>query len=226
MNTPRANSKARTLALLALLICGARAACAQTGAAATAPAAEPASGVIVVDASTSAEALSGSDGKRFLESFARFAQASGGRDEFAVVEVSTYASVSLERTEDAAAVSKKLSKLFSSREPAATALFDGCALALKKAAGGKHGRRFILVLSDGIDTTSELSLGAVETLLKAGGVKLFAVEVESRERIRNFDGGFRNLEALAKASGGAAYRVKKRGEFDPILSSIREALGR
>lgn len=226
MNTPRANYRARALALLALLLCGGGAARAQAGAAAPAPTEEPASGVIVVDASTSAEALSGSDGKKFLEAFRRFAQAAGGRDEFAVVEVFTRASVSLGRTGDAAAVSKKLSGLFSSREPGATALYDGCALALKQAAGGKHGRRFILVLSDGIDTTSELSLGDVETLLKGGGVRLFAVEVESRDRPRDFDGGFRNLEALAKASGGAAYRVKKRGEFDPILSSIRAALQR
>ena len=83
-----------------------------------------------------------------------------------------------------------------------------------------------LLLSDGIDTTSELSLGEVEKMLKGSGVKLFAVEVESRERLRSFDGGFRNLEALAKASGGAAYRLKQKGEFDPILSSIREAVSR
>ncbi|HEX7316705.1 MAG TPA: VWA domain-containing protein [Pyrinomonadaceae bacterium] len=214
------------LLLLALLLCVARSAGAQTGTAATTPVAEPVSGVIVVDASTSADSLSGADGKRFREAFARFAQASGGRDEFTVVEVSTYASVSLDRTEDAAEVSKKLSRLFSSREPAATSLFDGCALALKKAAQGKYERRFILVLSDGVDTVSELSLKEVEKLLKEGGVKLFAIEVESRDRVGNFDGGFRALEALAKASGGAAYRQKKKGEFDPILSSIREALRR
>lgn len=212
------------LLLLALLLCGARAACAQTET--TAAAAGPVSGVIVVDASTSADSLAGSGGKHLLEAFKRFTQASGGRDEFAVVEVSTRASVSLAQTADAAEVSKRLAKLFSSREPGATALFDGCALALKVAARGKYEPRFILVLSDGIDTVSELSLRDVEKLLKGGGVRLFAVEVEPREHIDSFDGGFRNLEALAKASGGAAYRTKTKGGFDAILASIGEALRR
>ena len=220
----RAKPEARALVLLAMLLCAARAVGPQTASAA--PVAEPASGVIVVDTSSSAEALSGADGKRFLDAFARFAQAAGGRDEFTVVEVSTNASVYLDRTQDLALVSKRLSKLFSSREPGATSLFDGCALALKKAAGGKYERRFILVLSDGIDTVSELSPKDVEKLLEEGGVKLFAIGVEPRERIRNFDEGFRTLERLAKASGGAAYRLKKKVEVDPILSSIREALRR
>lgn len=221
MKTRRANPGARTLLLFALLLCPAGAAAAQT-----APAAVPVSGVIVVDASTSARSLSGADRKRFLDAFARFAQAGGGRDEFSVVKVSTRASLHLDRTGDAGVVSKRLSELFREREPGATALFDGCALALKMASGGRHGRRFLLVLSDGVDTTSELSLRDVEKLLKEGGVKLFAVEVGRGSPVAGFDGGFRTLEALAKASGGAAFRPKKAGEFDAVLSSVREALGR
>ncbi|MFL6253661.1 MAG: hypothetical protein ACJ74T_01435 [Pyrinomonadaceae bacterium] len=38
--------------------------------------------------------------------------------------------------------------------------------------------------------------------------------------------GFRNFAQLAKASGGAAYRVKKTSEFDSILTSIRAKLRR
>lgn len=222
----RAKSEARTLLLLALLLCGARAADAQTPPAAPPPPAEPVSGVIVVDASTSAQSLSGADGKRFLDAFARFAQAGGGRDEFSVVKVSTHASLFLDRTEEAGEISKKLSKLFKEREPAATSLFDGCALALKNVLAGKHQRRFLLVLSDGVDTISELTLKDVENLLKGSGVKLFAVEVGEKSPVAGFGGGFRNLEALAKASGGAAYRLKKKGEFDSILTSVGAAVRR
>jgi Ca-activated chloride channel homolog len=226
MPSPRAKSAARTFLLLALLLGCARAAAAQGAAAATAPtpAAEPVSVVIVVDTSASVESLSGAEGRRFLDSFARFAQAGGGRDEFSVVSVSTFASVSLDRTEDAGEVSKKLSDLFSSREPQATSLYDGCALALKKALGGKHGRRALLVLSDGLDTVSELSLKDVQKLLGESGVRLFAVEVGQRNSVGKLPEGFRALEALAKSSGGAAYRLKKKGgDFDSVLSAVRDA---
>lgn len=223
MNLLRVKLELRTLILLALLLCCTRAAVAQT----PAPVAEPVSVVIVVDTSASVESLSGANGKGFRESFARFAQAGGGRDEFFVVKVSTSASLYLDRTEDAGAVSKKLSELFSSREPGATALFDGCALALQKLSGGKHERRLLLVMSDGVDTTSELTLEGIQHLLKGSGVQLFAVEVGQRRPVGSFDDGFRTLESLAKASGGAAYRLKKKeSEFDSILSSIRTALSR
>jgi hypothetical protein len=218
MNTHHANPPARALALLALLLCGVRAAAAQTP--------EPVSGVIAVDTSASVESLSGADGRRFLEAFARFAQEGGGRDEFAVVKISTYASVSLGRTGDSAGVAKRLSELFSEKEPQATSLFDGCALALKTASGGRNARRFILVLSDGLDTVSELSLKEVQKLLKESGVKLFAVEVGRRSSVGGSDDGFRNLEALAKASGGAAYRLKKKTDFDAIMASVAAAVRR
>lgn len=214
MNTRRAKHLARTLALLALLLC-----CA--GAAAQTPA--PVGGVIVVDTSASVESLSGPEGKKFLEAFGRFAQAG---DEFAVIRVSTYASIHLEPTEDAGMVAKKVSELFKDKEPQATSLYDGCALALKKALGSRHGRRFILVLSDGVDTVSELPLKEVQRLLHEGGVKLFAVEVGQSQHVGGSDGGFRNLEALAKASGGAAFRLKKKGDYDAIFENVREALAR
>jgi|SRR5919205_1154729 Mg-chelatase subunit ChlD len=205
------------LVVLVLLLCCAGSAAAQT--------AEPLSGVIVVDTSTSVDSLSGSEGRKFLEAFGRFAQAGGGRDRFSVVRVSTQASLYLEPTEDAARVTKSLSKLLSKREVSATALYDGCALALKQEAGGGQGRRFLLVLSDGLDTTSELPLKDLEALLKESGVKLFAVELPNRERVGGSPGP-RNLEALAKASGGAVFRPKKGADFDTMLAGVRSALGR
>ena len=220
----RAESKARTLTLLALLLCCAHAASAQT--APPAAEAEPFSVVIVVDTSASVESLSGSDGKKFLDSLARFAQAGGGRDEFFVVEVSTQASLYLDRTQDSAEVAKRLSKLFSPHGPAATALYDGCALALKKASEGKYERRVVLLLSDGVDTVSELTLNGIQHLLEVSGVKLFAVEIGQRRPVGSFDGGFRNLEALARASGGAAYRLKKGGGFETVWAAVRAAARR
>jgi Ca-activated chloride channel family protein len=226
-SSQRMKPKARTLLLLALLLCTARAASAQGSSAAPAPEVKPVSIALVVDASTSVGALNKTGGKQFLESFARFAAAEGGRDEFLVVKVSTQASLYLDRTEDAAEVSKALGKLFSKREVGATALFDGCALGVEKLANARREGRFVLLLSDGVDTTSELTLEDVEGLLKRAGVKLFAIEMGQRDSLPAHDqGGFRNLEQLAKASGGAAYRVKKASEFDSILTSIRAQLRR
>lgn len=219
--------EARTFVLLTLLLCAARAADAQGPAPAPAPEVQPVSIALVVDASASVGALDKAGGKRFRESFARLAAAEGVRDEFFVVKVSTRASLYLDRTEDPAEVSKALGKLFSKPEVGATALFDGCALAAEKLAGGRHERRSLLLLSDGVDTISSLKLEEVERLLKRAGVRLFAVEVGQESPVlEHRQLGFRNLERLAKASGGAAYRVKRASEFDSILASIGALLRR
>jgi Mg-chelatase subunit ChlD len=219
---------ARTFVLPALLLlCSARAASAQSSAPAPAPEVGPVSIALVVDASTSVGALDKAGGKQFLDSFARFAAAEGGRDEFFIVKVSTQASLYLDRTEDPAQVSKALGKLFSKREVGATSLYDGCALGVQKLAGGTREGRFVLLLSDGVDTLSTLKLEDVEDLLKRTGVRLFAIEVGQGPPVREHSqDGFRNLEQLAQASGGAAYRVKKASEFDTILTSIRALLRR
>lgn len=215
--------KAQTFVLLALLLCTARAASAQ--AVAPTPEVKPVSIALIVDASTSVGSLNRAGGKQFLESFASFAAAEGGRDEFFIVKVSTQASLYLEGTEDAAEVSKALGNLFSKREVGATALFDGCALGVQKLANARHEGRFVLLLSDGLDTISELTRQDVENLLKRTGVRLFAIEVGEGSPVpQHSQDGSRNLEQLAKASGGAAYRVKKASEFDSILTSIRAQL--
>jgi Mg-chelatase subunit ChlD len=226
-SSQRMKLKARTLVLLALLLCTARATSTQVVAPAPTPEVKPVSIALVVDASTSVGTLNKAGGKQFLESFARFAAAEGGRDEFFVVKVSTQASLYLDRTEDPAEVSKALGKLFSKREVGATSLFDGCALGVEKLANARHEGRFVLLLSDGVDTISERTLEDVESLLKRTGVKLFAIEMgEGSPVAEHNQNGFRNLEQLAKASGGAAYRVKKASEFDSILTSIRAKLRR
>jgi Ca-activated chloride channel family protein len=149
------------------------------------------------------------------------------RDEFFVVKVSTQASLYLDRTEDAAEVSKALGKLFSKQEVGATALYDGCALGAGKLANARHEGRVVILLSDGVDTLSTLKLEDVESLLKRTGVRLFAVEVgRESPALEHRRMGFRNLERLAKASGGAAYRVRKPSEFDSILTNIRALLRR
>jgi VWFA-related protein len=221
-------SNARSLLLLALALCGARAAAyARQAAPAPAPSAEPASIAIVVDTSSSTHTSLAADRKRLRQAFERFLEAGGGRDEFAVINVSTKSELYLDWAHDPAQVSKALSKLIASREPGASAFFDGCALAAGKARAGRHARRAVLALSDGVDTTSTLNFGEVEKVLKAAGVRLFAVEVGDRGAGgAYYEGGFRNLSGLAAASGGAFYRLNKAGELDSILAAVRSELGR
>src|SRR5687768_8689706 len=228
MPARRARLNARTFALLALLLCGGRAvASAQTAAPTPAQTPEPASIAIVIDTSASVWATFDSDGKRLRQALARFVEAGGGRDEFFIFRVSTETELHLDRTEDASEVVRSLSKLLSRRKVGATALFDGCALAATKAADGKHTRRAVLLLSDGVDTISSMSLGDVEGLLKRAGVRLFAVEVgDRRSGGAYYEGGANNLSKLAKASGGAVYRLNKAGELDSILAAVRAELSR
>jgi hypothetical protein len=83
------------------------------------------------------------------------------------------------------------------------------------------------MLSDGVDTLSDLELGDVQNLLKQTGVRLFAIDIgQGRGTAVSYAEGFRNLNKLASSSGGAVFRLKKGSELDSIFEHVTDALRR
>lgn len=185
----------------------------------------PAGVALVVDTSDS---MRDAAGKRVHAALRRLLESGDARDEYFVFGVSTDVNVELSGAGaglDAAGASKALGRLFSKKKQGATALYDACALAATRLANGRHPRRLILVISDGLDTVSATSLADVQNLLKRLGVRLVAVGIPSGD-LRRVGGavGVEALDRLAAASGGSVYRMEKDAKEDAIHEGIKALL--
>jgi len=188
-------------------------------------ASQAASVAIVIDTSSSVydKKLS----KLTREALERFVRQGATGSEYFVVGVNTSTEFYSADSTGADDAVKAINKLLSSKKEGATALYDACVLSATRVFNTKSDRRFVVVLSDGVDTISQVTLEDAQKVLKTTGVKLFAVVLD-RGRIENelYEIGARNLESLASATGGAAYRLGKESAPDAALEKIAAAMNR
>lgn len=79
-------------------------------------------------------------------------------------------------TTDRGAISRAVERV----EPAGgTAIYDAVAEALPIAAGGKHRKKAILLISDGNDTSSDVSAGLLRTRIRESEVMVYALGVDA-----------------------------------------------
>ena len=123
----------------------------------------------------------------------------------------------MERTSDVGAVAERLQDLSAN---GSTSLHDAIVTSLYYYRGIR-GRRALVLLSDGEDTSS--SLGFAESLeyAKRSGVAVFAIGL----RIGKSDIGVRRkLERLTSETGGRAYYIKDASELERIYGQIEREL--
>ena len=118
----------------------------------------------------------------------------------------------------------------------ATALLDGSILAANYLAG-MPGRRVIVIVSDGDDTSSDASLEAVLLSLQQNNCQVYVVKTTDfenyvRTRSRTGNANIRQLAAerrmaeLAAQTGGAVYSPIDEKELDEAFARIRAELAR
>ena len=122
----------------------------------------------------------------------RFLERMRGEDRIALVVFSSEPRTLLDFTSDATAVTAAIDSLQASGE---TALHDGLIQSTKVLAGSERDR-FVVVLSDGGDTTSINTLDAAAAALEGADATVYAIALESPE----YDP--RPLEVLATGTGG------------------------
>lgn len=193
---------------------------------ATVERAEPASVAVLID--TSASMNDPDLGKMLRESFKRIVESSGGRDAYFVVEVATAPELRLDWETDAEKILKAVNKVTSVRKLGATALWDACALSAEKLAAGKNAKRFIVLISDGVDTLSDLTAEDARKAVGKSGARLLAVGVRQKNVLvtKHPADLLAELGGLASASGGELFRPKKASEIDSITDKIIDALRR
>jgi VWFA-related protein len=133
------------------------------------------------------------------------------------------------------------------RGGAGTLLYDAIYLAADEMMSKQHGRKALIILSDGVDHGSKESLtSAIETAQRADTV-VYAILFKDDEEHSNFGGfggmgphgggrrggtyprqerpdGKKILEQICKATGGRLFEVSKKEPVDKIYADIEEEL--
>lgn len=133
------------------------------------------------------------------------------------------------------------------RGGAGTLLYDAIYLSADEMMSKQHGRKALIILSDGVDHGSKESLNtAIETAQRADTV-VYSILFKDEEEHSNFSGfggmgshgggrrgggypqqersdGRKILEQLSKATGGRLFEVSKKETVDKIYTEIEEEL--
>jgi VWFA-related protein len=104
-----------------------------------------------------------------------------------------------------------------------TALYDALNLSLQHIADkGTLDKKVVLVVSDGEDNASRLSLEQVVRRVQGSDVVIYTVGLLSSESSRSLRRAKRALEQFSKTSGGAAFFPKDLSEVQGVASSVAD----
>jgi Ca-activated chloride channel homolog len=101
------------------------------------------------------------------------------KDEIFFMKFSSEARIVQEWTTDRAAIGRAVERVEAS---GGTAIYDAVAHALPVAATGQHRKKAILVISDGNDTSSDISVGLLRTRIRESEVLVYALGVDAVTR--------------------------------------------
>ena len=86
-----------------------------------------------------------------------------------------------------------------------TAVLDAVRVGVEHALQGTRDKKVLLVITDGEDESSKLSLKELMGVLQKSEVTIYTIGILSREASRNRRNAEKMLKAIAQVSGGAAY---------------------
>jgi Ca-activated chloride channel homolog len=133
---------------------------------------------------------------RTRQAVSAFLEMSTTGDEFFLVKFSDRPESVCNFTQDISAIEHGLESIF----PAGwTSMFDAIYLGINKMRGAKHGRKVLVVLSDGGDNNSRYTESEIRRLIEEADVRLFSISIRS---------GSAALDKLTEESGGRSLRVR------------------
>ncbi|HSB76983.1 MAG TPA: VWA domain-containing protein [Terriglobales bacterium] len=145
-----------------------------------------------------------------------------GTDRAFVIGFNSHSKLMKDFTDNTVALSSAIDNL---NAGGGTALYDAIYLACKekllKAGGERPVRRAIIVLSDGEDNQSQVSLGTAIQMAQRAEVVVYAISTDDSGLVMRGDGV---LEQLANATGGRAFFPYKMSDITKSFSAIEEEL--
>jgi VWFA-related protein len=111
--------------------------------------------------------------------------------------------------------------------PRGTVLYDAVYLAANEKLKGEVGRKVIVVITDGVDQGSRMTLNqAVESAQKADAV-IYSIEYSDPGAYGGFGfggGGDGSLRKMSEETGGRVYKVDRRHTLDQVFKELQEEM--
>jgi Ca-activated chloride channel family protein len=139
---------------------------------------------------------------------AAFLHMSTPGDEFFLVKFSDRPEPVCDFTQDPAEIEQGVQSI----QPAGwTSMFDAIYLAIHQMKHARHGRKVLLVLSDGGDNNSRYTESEVRHMVQEADVRIFSISIGA---------GAPGLERLSTESGGRALRVKAADDLPELAANL------
>ncbi len=145
-------------------------------------------------------------------------KASNPQDEVFIVNFNDDAYLDVDFTNDIKKLEEGLSRIDSR---GGTAMRDAIYLSLEHLKQkGKRDKKVILVVTDGNDNTSEMTLEKLVARAQQSEVLIYAIGLLSEEERREARRAKRGLDAITQATGGQAYYPKQLDEVQKIALQV------
>ena len=133
----------------------------------------------------------------------------GKKDLALVISFDRDATLVQDYTEDVPTLTRAVNRLQLSRN--GTSLFDAVYLASTEKLAREAGRKAIVVLSDGEDSTSEYDLGKALIAAHRSDVVVYSISNSANSR---------TLRTMSEETGGAFFRISRAGDYEKIFQQI------
>ena len=161
--------------------------------------------------------------KGMSESLALFLARSNPENEYSVISFSDQPGLVLDRVRDREAAESVLTELVALKPVGASADYDACRLGLLTLGKSEYSKRILLVISDGVDTSSRLKLKDFSDLLKHSDATVYTLAVGDYHGRSPFAGGMTGqslLTEMAKMTGGLIFVPKDDRELGAGLNYL------
>jgi Ca-activated chloride channel family protein len=102
-----------------------------------------------------------------------------------------------------------------------TALYDAVYIAIEKLKEGRHGRRALLIISDGQDNSSRYTFREVRQLVREANVQIYAIGIATAFNDTSLDlQGRAILDEITRLTGGRAFFPNSQVELQEIITRI------
>lgn len=158
--------------------------------------------------------------KPIREALSRFFKLSNETNEYFLVGFNTQPKLLQDWTTDVTSVLKQIDAAAASE--GATALFDACYFGVEKVARGRHRKRAMILISDGLDSISKRSFIEVRRLLEESDVLLYCINVRG---VSGVGGNLRLegqaiLDELSTTTGGVLFFPDDAKEINVVFDMI------
>jgi VWFA-related protein len=133
----------------------------------------------------------------------------GRRDLALVIAFDRWVTLTQDYTEDLPSLTRAIQSLKVSGS--GTSLYDAVYLAAEEKLSNEAGRKAIVLISDGDDTTSQYNASKAMIAVHKSNAVIYTI---------SNGGNSGTLRKLAEETGGAFFRIRERGDFEKVFNQI------